>query len=371
MEAAGLILPDFWESDTPVMLTGAGEPPLAAPPIPEVSGPIFFSTSGSTGVPKWIGHTRASLLASATAVNAHLHVDSGSCWGLALPIHHVGGFGVMARSYLARCKAAIYPHRWDAALFSNWLSRENITHLSLVPTQVHDLVAAACRAPSSLRAVVVGGGVLPLATGRAARDLGWPVLASYGMTETASQIATRRIELLDLPYDTAPIDLIDPWAVESGIDGRLQVRGPSLFSGILSCDDGEWIYAPRRSDTFVTSDLALVNGRELTILGRADSIVKILGELVDPISVEAEILSLSGAAPGTLAVVAQDDPRAGKALVLLHEPSLAPAAMAAVIAEYHATCPGFRRISRVIEIQEIPRSPLGKIRRAGLLNHLR
>ncbi|MDB6080589.1 MAG: menE, partial [Akkermansiaceae bacterium] len=221
MEAADLTGPEFWARDTAVMMTAANEPSLAVPPLPEAAGQVFFRTSGSTGVPKWIGHTRASLLASADAVNAHLHVAATSCWGLALPLHHVGGFGVMSRAWRAGCRVAVYPDRWSAAPFASWLAEEKVTHLSLVPTQVHDLVAAGCRGPASLQAVVVGGGVLPVATGRAARELGWPVLASYGMTETASQIATRRIELLHLPYETSPIDLIDPWRVRLAEDGRL------------------------------------------------------------------------------------------------------------------------------------------------------
>ena len=74
------------------------------------------------------------------------------------------------------------------------LADRGVTHTSLVPTQVHDLVKADLRAPETLKAIVVGGGHLDAATGRLARTLGWPVLASYGMTEAASQIATQTLE---------------------------------------------------------------------------------------------------------------------------------------------------------------------------------
>lgn len=366
MEASGLIGPEFWESDAAVMMTAASGPRLAVPPLEASRGQVFFSTSGSTGTPKWIGHTRSSLLASAAAVNRHLQVDRSSCWGLVLPTHHVGGFGILARVHLSGCGLAVFPERWAAPVFAEWIARQGVTHLSLVPTQVHDLVAANCRAPASLKAVVVGGGVLPVATGRAARALGWPVLASYGMTETASQIATCCIELLDEEYHSSSIDLIDSWQVRLTADGRLEVSGPSLFSGMLVPGD-EWKYEERSSEWFTTSDLAAISDRRLTILGRADSVVKILGELVDPVAVEYEILALCpGVIPGTAAVAVAADPRAGKKLLLLHEPGVPAEVLAAALSAYHETCPGFRRISRLAEVRQIPRSPLGKVLRAEL-----
>ncbi len=357
-----LTSPAFWESDD-ALLPGARN----LPPVPEeCAGLVFFATSGSTGEPKWIGHTRASLLASAQAVNRHLHVDAGSCWGLALPVHHVGGFGVLARVHAAGCRLARFEGKWDAVSVAAGLARAGVTHLSLVPAQVHDLVAAGIRAASSLRAVVVGGGVLEESTGRAARALGWPVLASYGMTETASQIATQRPERLDFPYQSSPIDLIDPWEVETADDGRLQVRGPSLFEGILHVDGTGWKYEKRSGNRFVTSDLGAVRGRELSVTGRADMLVKILGELVDPLAVEAEILRLGTLAPGTIVVVAPPDTRAEHRLVLVHGPELPPATARQLVETYNAICPGFRRISGVLELPEIPRSNLGKPLRAWL-----
>ncbi len=354
--------PAFWESDATLLPGGRDLPPFPA----ECAGLVFFATSGSTGEPKWIGHTRASLLASARAVNRHLHVDADSCWGLALPIHHVGGFGVLARVHAAGCRLARFEGKWNAASVAAGLANEGVTHLSLVPAQVHDLVAAGIRAPSSLRAVVVGGGVLEESTGRAARALGWPVLASYGMTETASQIATQRTERLDFPYQSAPIDLIDPWEAETGDGGRLQVRGPSLFAGILHPGENGWKYEKRSGNKFVTSDLGAVLGRELSVTGRADTLVKILGELVDPLAVEACILRLGNLAPGAIVIAAPPDARAEHRLVLVHGPEFPPATAQKLVETYNSSCPGFCRISGVVELPGIPRSDLGKPLRAWL-----
>lgn len=327
---------------------------------------IYFQSSGSTGEPKWIGLSREALQVSAAAVNAHLQVDSSSCWVLALPLHHVGGFGVAARTWQAGCRIECYRGKWDAVAFTAWLKECAGTHLSLVPTQVHDLVSAKLCAPSSLRAIVVGGGILPEKTGRAARELGWPVLASYGMTEAGSQIATQGLELLERPYITGPLELLPCWEARTDDAGRILIHGAALFSGTLKEEAGAWKYEERRSEWFASSDLGHVAGRSLSIAGRADTLVKILGELVDPLAVEQELLALAGAAPGTAAVVAVPDPRAGQVLVLVHEIVTPAPSWPAVLERYHAACPGFRRITGVIGIESLPKSPLGKVRRGAL-----
>ena len=348
MEASVLTRAEFWESDAPVMMGGG--------PDADVPGLVFFRTSGSTGTPKWIGLGRRALLVSAAAVNRHLGVTASSCWALALPVDHVGGFGVAARVFESGCRLAEFGRKWNAAEFAAWLAEAGATHLSLVPTQVHDLVSAGLRAPERLRAIVVGGGVLADATGRAARDLGWPVLASYGMTETCSQVATQGLELLNSPYHSLPIDLLPCWEARVDEGGRIMLNGEALFSGMLIAGDGGWKYEERRSEWHVTSDSGRLEGRELFLTGRADTQVKILGELVDPVAVEAELLALSSRRDFVVVPVA--DMRAGNRLVLVHEGDLS--GLAEVLEAYHIVCPGFRRISACFPVDRIPRSPLGK-----------
>jgi o-succinylbenzoate---CoA ligase len=354
MEASLLTGAEFWESDAPVMMGGG--------PDVDVPGLVFFRTSGSTGTPKWIGLSRRALLVSAAAVNRHFDVSTSSCWALALPVDHVGGFGVAARVFESGCRLAEFGRKWNAAEFASWIASVGGTHLSLVPTQVHDLVAAGMRAPESLRAIVVGGGVLAEATGRAARDLGWPVLASYGMTETCSQVATQGFELLDSPYHALPIELLPCWEAQVNDDGRIMLKGEALFSGMLVSGEDGWKYEERRSEWHVTSDSGRIEGRSVFLTGRADTHVKILGELVDPVAVEMELLALSSRRD--FAVVAVPDSRAGNRLLLVHEND--GAGLAEAIEAYHMTCPGFRRISACLPVERIPRSPLGKTLRKEL-----
>jgi O-succinylbenzoic acid--CoA ligase len=359
MDASLLTNPRFWNDPQPA---GCG----VVPDLPELAGHVLFETSGSSGIPKSVALSKQALLISAAAVNQHLKVTPASCWGLALPLNHVGGFGVAARAYQADCGFYPFTPRWEPIAFQKWLGDFQITHTSLVPTQVHDLVQAGCRAPGALRAIVVGGGRLDSITGQAARDLGWPVLASYGMTEAGSQIATQGLELLDQPYQAFPIPLLPIWDAQTAADQVLSISGPALFSGYVSGGD----FHPRVSSGFLTSDRAALQDRALTPLGRLDTLVKILGELVDPESIERELFAISNGklSLGTFAVIAVPDERAGCLLVPFFESSVPQALIDTTLAIYQSNAPGFKRLKPAVTVEKMPRSELGKLQRNKMLD---
>ena len=365
MTPAALVTRSFWIETTPF---AAGNFPGRMAALPELRAHVLFETSGSSGAPKWIALSKAALLASAAAVNRHLGVTRTSCWGLALPLHHVGGFGVAARAHEAGCRFARFDWRWDAAAFAAWLTENEVTHTSLVPTQVHDLVKAGIHTRSSLRAVVVGGGHLDLETGRAARALGWPLLASYGMTEAASQIATQDFSALEQPYQPAPLPLLPIWQTEISQKGRLRIAGPALFSGKLRRDGEIWIFEPRDSDWHQTEDRVSIDDGFLTPLGRADSLVKVLGELVDPEEIERELAALSGGAlaPGSYMVAAVPDARTEHRLVPVFDSGTDAEVIRNVLSAHAKQAPGFRRLGPAVTLVPFPRSPLGKPLRAEI-----
>jgi O-succinylbenzoic acid--CoA ligase len=367
MEPALLTNPAFWEDPAPV---AAGDFPGKIPDFPELRGHVLFETSGSTGTPKWIALSKSALLASARAVNEHLGVSRESRWALALPVRHVGGFGVCTRAYAAGCGLEHFDQPWDAGEFTRWAETRSITHLSLVPTQVHDLVSGAFQAPSSLRAIVVGGGRLERGVGQAARDLGWPVLASFGMTEACSQIATQTLASLGLPYQPSPIPLLPIWQAETSPEGRLKITSPALFSGQLIQREGNWEFLPQRGGSHETRDRVSIDGRCITPLGRADTQVKVLGELVDPELIERELIEISAGAlkPGSFAVIAIPDPRTEHALLPVFEKSVPADLIRRTLDAYARQAPGFRRLRPESIVDSLPKSPMGKLRRGEIPN---
>lgn len=358
METTYLRDPAFWTSTKSEAPGSSFELPAMAG---EASGGLlFFQTSGSTGQPRWIGLSRAALLLSAAVVNRHLEVDERTCWGLALPLNHVGGFGVVARAFEAASRLACFREKWEPGRFTCWLEAERVSHVSLVPTQVHDLVRVGLRSPSWLKVVVVGGGGLGEEVGRAARKLGWPVLASYGMTEAGSQIATQSLELLEEPYICGPLEVLPHWEVRVEAGGCIAIRGEALFHGEFIQVGREWRFSKRVGDWYVTKDLGSLDDAGLLPSGRADALVKVLGELVDPIAIERE-LGLP-----EVSVIALPDPRKENHLIAVYEDPAIGKRVEDSVTAYNGSAVGFRRIDRVVRVEAIPRGDLGKVRRLDL-----
>jgi hypothetical protein len=351
-----------WDPDGPGVLLANPRAPLPDPPPPGAipRGHLVFPTSGSTGSgPSLVCIAIPAFLANAAAVNAWLDVRPHDVWLRALPAFHVGGLAIHARARLAGIPVVVDEERWNPSRFSSLVAAHQVSLVSLVPAQVHDLVTAGLEAPPSLRAILVGGGPLPPSLAAAARSLGWPVMATYGMTEASSQIATA------CPHgDPLALHLLPGWEARTEPDGRLAIRGAPLLSGRLVPRDGTWSLAPALAPDgfFLTNDRATLSDRVLRFLGRSDRVVKILGELVDLDAVE-RALTDAGMPPESGCVIPVDHPRRGVALVFLTEADAATAGRWLRHAE--ASLPPFARVAEVRAGLALPRSPLGKLLRAA------
>ena len=335
---------------------------------------IGVLTSGSTsgGVGSIIVLSRKALEVSALAVNRRLRATGKDVWGLALPVFHVGGFSIPLRAALSHSQVAEFEDAWDATKFHSWLRRERVTLLSLVPTQLYDLVETGLEAPSELRAIVVGGGRLDRALHDRAVAKGWPVLQSYGMTECCSQVATA------LPgSDGLILETLDHVEVRVDLDNRLSIRSQALLSARISFDPAmqATLEFPVKDDGwFQTSDrvhiekIALSDGlhHHLTVLGRDGEVVKVLGELVDLSRVRSAIEEITGEDSKLNQfrqktwVIALPDARRGHELVLVIEG--AAQVLPAVWSQYlNARLAPFEIPSRTVFVEMIPRSALGKV----------
>ena len=323
-------------------------------------GRCLFQTSGSEGRPKWVALSKQALLASAEAVNAHFDITSSDRWRLALPLHHVGGFAILARAHAAGCAVTHLEGKWSPQRFAE--AGDSLS--SLVPTQVHDLVRAGLRAPDGLRAVIIGGGAMAPELAAAARTLGWPLFLSYGLTEAASQVATQ-----PWPLDpAAPLQVLPHWQASTDAEGRLGVKGPALADGyVIATDDGDWQWQPiDPQQGLITRDRVRLESRDgrtwLHFLGRESGWVKILGELIHlaPLQTQLDALALEAGWPAAPVLIAQPDPRAETALVLVVEG--APPDVTGLVERFQAQQPPWLRLQRVVSLPQLPRSDLGKIR---------
>ena len=332
-------------------------------------------SSGTTALVdqhKWIALSNSALEASARAVNGALEATSADRWLRCLPHYHVGGLGIEWRARLFNAQV-VELGRWRADHFVDQCQTHQITLSACVPTQLYDLVACGQPCPPTLRALIVGGGALDPALYAASRALGYPVLPSFGMTETASQIATARAADLQTPSATQwglpPLVLLDH--IKARIrEGFLEIHSPALFSASLSLrmDTGELQgpHFPELSEGYWRApDRAQLEGRVLQIHGRTGDFLKIDGETVEllPLQNLLDSIRLKRALSNDVAIVPLDNARRGTELVLAHAgcPDLSN-----LIAEFNAGVLGFARIQRAIQVPVLPRTELGKLKMAQL-----
>ena len=315
---------------------------------------------------KWVGLTKQALLTSARAVNEHFGITAQDHWLLALPTHHVGGFGILARALLSGSQMTRLEGKWNAAAFVQKCEEVGATLASLVPTQVFDLVASQLRAPETMRVVLVGGGALNRDLEAAALKLGWPVHCTYGMTETASGIAAQRMP-------GAEMDVLPIWEVSTDAEGVLSVRGKALAQGYAICTAGTWRWEAISADAGLRTrdrvEVLEVEGRScIRFLGRQSGSVKILGELValEPIQDQIESLKLGlGLHAADAAVCDVADLRKESSLVLAVS-GMSTADAARLQKSLNETLRPFEHIHETRILDVIPRSDLGKVRLAEL-----
>lgn len=346
----------FWHSED-LHGVSAGAPLSLVP-----NAHILVKTSGTEGRAKWVALSKRAFLLSAEAVNAHLESTAQDRWLIALPTHHVGGFSIYARAFVSGASVHHYEGKWDALRFAEQCEKERITLTSLVPTQVFDLVQQSLRAPESLRTIVVGGGGLSKEIGQQARTLGWPVLQSYGMTETASQVATEPLHHLKTGFDPEELEVLPLWRLQTDAYNVLSISGPALASGYVIDDVWHPIQAPLR-----TRDKVCLHQRDgatwLRFLARESQVLKILGELVHLTALQAklETLALRQGIRGRCVIVPVEDLRRGHALVLAHEGGAEN-----LLGDFNTLVQAFERLERAVRIEPMPVTDLGKVQLSEL-----
>ncbi len=316
--------------------------PLPASVIEPSRDLALLFTSGTSGTPKVARLSRGAMAASAFASAEHLGTGAER-WLLSIPPGHVGGLSVLTRMWLANGTVVLAP------LSERALTLHQVTACSVVPTLLRRALATFDEVPANLRLVLVGGAAAdPLLLARA-REMGFPVRVTYGLTEAASQVATENKEgagLRALP------------GVEVRVrEGQIEVRGPTLFSGYLD-------HPPRDTHAwFNTGDLGHIEDGQLKVHGRRFDLIVTGGENVYPAMIEAQL-----AANGIRAIVfGRDDPEYGQQVAALVA-GKDVAHVRGVIARSNARAAAFERIRAFAVTEELPLLGIGKPDRRAAAN---
>jgi len=249
---------------------------------------VVLFTSGSTGSPKAALLSYSNLHFNAKGVNTRVKLRADDSWLLSLPIYHVGGLSIIFRSFLAGSTLVLSKTN---KVIAHDLKHNKITHISLVPTQLIQLLDQknSLRSLKKCKCIMLGGASLPKNLIDQALKLKLSLYASYGLTEMASQVATT-------PKITLKNSLQLKGKVLPGCQVMISrakeicVKGKSLFLGYIS--KGKLLCGTQRNGYFNTHDLGRLTSRgKLIVLGRADNLLISGGENIQPEEIESHLNS--------------------------------------------------------------------------------
>lgn len=305
---------------------GRGEALLRQMADPEEPHTVIF-TSGTTGRPKPVTLRYRNHAASAAAVAAAFRTTPDTRWLCPLPVFHVGGLSVLIRAAIGGF--AVHLHDgFDVEAVKAELEAGAVTHVSLVPTMLARLRDAGLARAPGVEHIILGGGPMPPDLLAWARDLRLPVTPTYGMTETASMVATAE----------GPLPGVE-MAVEQG---ELLVRGPMVAA------DG-WLR---------TGDRGTLDEHGLRVAGRIEDTIVTGGENVSAREVEEVLLAHPGV--DDVAVVGRPDPEWGQVVVayVVGETELA--------GWCRERLAGYKVPKRFVPVPELPRNAAGKVLKGRL-----
>jgi O-succinylbenzoic acid--CoA ligase len=250
------------------------------------SSATFIFTSGSSGMPKIACHSFANHYYNALGALLPLQLNSSSRWLLLLPLFHVSGIGILFRCFQRGAAVVISELPLIEAI-----AQRCISHLSLVPTQLHRLLAAPygnlTERGISLKCILLGGA--PISQALLQQGAHLPLFTTFGMTEMSSMITLSKAN----PGGHAG-KLLPFREMKIAEDGQIWVRGKTLFEGYWD-PEKESIAKIGPQEWFPTKDIGkLTPESNLEVIGRKDRLFISGGENIQPEEIERALCSIPG-----------------------------------------------------------------------------
>ncbi len=328
-------------------------------------------TSGSTGTPKPIYLSRSQMEASARATGSALGLRAGQQALVSLPTAYVAGRMMLVRGFVLGLDMQVVEPASDP--FATLPPEARPDFAAFIPLQAQTLLDTALVAPGDscyaddtahsfryrrllegMQAILLGGGPIDDALHKMVGQLSAPVYHTYGMTETVTHIALRR---LNGPEQS------DAFVPLPGVELARDDRGCLAIRGEVTA--GDWVQ---------TNDIVdLRSNGSFVWLGRWDNVINTGGIKVQIEQVEAAVAACQVQRPELawagrrLAVTGLPDARLGQVVTLVVAgPPLGNVAEAAIQAALRSELDRFALPRRFAYVPDLPQTPTGKIDRQAL-----
>jgi acyl-CoA synthetase (AMP-forming)/AMP-acid ligase II len=336
---------------------------------------LLLYTSGTTSAPKGVQHTHNTVLAEQATMPALIAGAPDDVSLVTFPPGHIAGVGSMLRALMSGSRT-VFMEGWDPARALELIRDYGVTSTAGIPTHLRSILEIGCAKPelATLREFLVGAAPVSEELGERAAAAGIATFRSYGSTEhptvTGEHSGQPRWALLStdgkpLPGSVVRILNADGLEAPVGTDGEVVVRGPEQFVGYRDPALNDDAFTP--DGWFRTGDLGHLDreGR-LTITDRIKDVIVRGGETISSAQVEDTLATHRAVAEA--AVVAAPDPHYGEvvAAVVVLKPG---AALDIDALHGHFVAAGLARQKipeRLVLVDALPRTSLGKVRKAEL-----
>ncbi|TVR17637.1 MAG: hypothetical protein EA391_04280 [Balneolaceae bacterium] len=336
-----------------------------------------FLTSGSTGNPKIVPIKRRQVLFQADSSAKNFRPSPNKFWLLCLPLNHTGGINVIYRSLLYG-SAIYFSPGFDAGVIRKLLNEnKQFEAASMVPTMLEKLLEARFfRLQFNFKGLLIGGGPISLSLINRALTRGIPIVTSYGMTETCSQIAANpmlRSGGMYIPKQSVGM-VFRPNEVQIRDDngnplplneqGHIWLCGPQVFDGYTDetlnkkvIDAEGW---------FNTGDYGHLNrNRQLFIESRRTDLIITGGENVNPAEVEDALKEIEEV--DDAAVFGVPDKLWGQQVTAIYTSENEDITPSNLKESLTGVIQSFKIPKEFLRVDSIPRNSMQKINRGDLL----
>lgn len=325
---------------------------------------IPFS-SGTTGQPKGVIHTHASLSGGVHQLVTHLGLDASDVLQISLPLCHIFGTSMMGAAFAVGAEVTLF-ERFDLAACLRQVRDDAVTVWPLAGTVAHQLLDMPELCPADfpgLRYFMWGGSAVPAEVAKALTSrTGVRFLCSYGMTEAMAVAFNPVHDPSDWHLDSPGYPTVGT-EIRLGSDDEIEVRGISVARGYTTRTP-EATAAFTEDGWFRTGDVGRIDATgRVRIVDRRKDMIKVSGFQVAPTEVEQELLRHP--AVNDAAVIGRPDDRHGERVVayVVASSSISDDELRHFLRERLAT---YKIPWEISFTDHLPRTTSGKLQRAQL-----